>query len=96
MSRSLPTTVVQALFSQTTDNVFLVLTEFSHSSFATVRVVNNTQGVTSSGNAYVPFPFTVILPPDTEDMQVRAQIILYDIEQEIIDNMGLEIALFYL
>lgn len=87
MARSLPLTVVQALFAQQTSQVYLVLCEISHSSFTTVRVVNNTQAITSDGNVYAPFPFSVILPPDQEDLQLRAQLILYDAERDIIDNL---------
>lgn len=89
MSRSLPLVVEQAVFSQTTSKVFLVLAEFSHSSFATIRVVNNTQQIVSNGDPYVPFPFTVLLPPDDEELQVRAQLVIYDVERAIIDNLRL-------
>jgi len=89
VSRSLPTVVVQALYAQTTSSVFLVLLTASHSLFSTIRVVNNTQAVTSNGDVFQPFPFSVVLPPDEEDLQVRAQLQLYDVQQEILDNLRL-------
>ena len=89
MSRSLPTVVVQAIYARDTSMVFLVLLEASHSSFTTIRVVNNTQAITSNLEVFVPFPFTVILPPDDEDLTVRAQVQIYDVQQEIIDNLRL-------
>lgn len=87
MARSLPTTVVQALFAQQTSQAYLVLLEASHSSFAAVRIVNNTENVTSNNVLYSAFPFAVILPPDQEQLQYRAQVIIYDAEREIIDNL---------
>lgn len=87
MARTLPSVVVQALFAQSTSIPFFVLLVASHSSFATIRVVNNTQAIISNGQTYVPFPFTVLLPPESEDLLARVQIRLFDVQREIIDNL---------
>lgn len=89
MARTLPTAIVQALFAPQTDQAFFVLLQASHSEFATVRVVNNTESVTSNGNLYVPFPFAVLLPPDDPELTYKARITIYDAEREIIDNLRL-------
>jgi hypothetical protein len=89
MARTLPTTVVNALFAQQTSQAYLVLLQASHSAFTTVRIVNNTEGVTSNSNLYAGFPFAVILPPDKEDLTYQARIVIYDAEREIIDNLRL-------
>lgn len=87
MARSLPTVVVQAALAQQTGYAFLVGAEISHSSFSTVRIVNNTEAVTVGAQPYSPFPFSIILPPDSEDLRVRARMVIYDAEREIIDNL---------
>lgn len=87
MARSLPLTVVQALYAQQTSQVYLVLCEVTHSEFTPVRVVNNTENITSNGDLYVPFPFSVILPPDQEDLQLSARLTIFDAEREVIDNL---------
>lgn len=69
MARSVATTIVQAVNAQDTDNAFLVLLTLTHSSFATVRLVNNTVDVVSNGNTYTAFPFKIELPASTEDFQ---------------------------
>lgn len=74
MARSIPTVVVQAMNAQTTGQVFLTLLEISHSTIATLRLVNNTENVTYGGNTYTSFPFSVTLPPDNEEAQYQARI----------------------
>jgi len=87
MPRTLPTTIVNAIFAQQTSEAFLVLLTATHSSFTPVRVVNNTELVTSNGNVFQPFPFAVILPPDSEDLKIAAKISIFDAEREVIDNL---------
>ena len=88
MARTLPTTVVQALFSSTTTQAYFVLVTIEHPDFTAVRVVNNTEMLTASdGRVFMPFPFSVIMPPDTEDLQYQSQLIVYDVEQSIVDNL---------
>lgn len=87
MARTLPTTIVNAIFSQQTSEVFLVLLTATHSEMDDIRVVNNTESITSNGNIFVPFPFAVILPPDQEDLKIAAKVVVYDAERDIIDNL---------
>lgn len=87
MPRTLPTTVVQAANAQTTTSAFLVLLEASHSTFTTVRLVNNTQAIVSGGNTYTAFPFAVILPPDDPELQVRARVIVSNVTVELMDEL---------
>ena len=87
MARSLPTVVVNAVYARSTSIPFFVLLEATHSSFATIRIVNNPVAITSNGDTYQPFPFAVILPPDQEDLTPQAEINIYDAEREIIDNL---------
>lgn len=87
MSRSLPVAVVEAVNAQSTDFAFWVLVEITHSTLANpIRAVNNTEDVVSNGETYVAFPFSVILPPDTEDLQVRARIIIENATRDLIDE----------
>jgi len=83
MARSLPTTVITAVNSQTTTRVFLVLLEITHSDLATFYLVNNTENITSGGNTYIAFPFAVTLPPDDPALQVRARLTLSHVTTEL-------------
>lgn len=89
MARTLPTTIINAVFAQETSHAFLVLLTATHSSFSPLRVVNNSEAVTSNGLIYSPFPFAVILPPDQEDLNIAARITVFDAEREVIDNLRL-------
>lgn len=87
MARSLPSTVVEALNAQTTDNVFLVLLTVSHPDFTTVRLVNNTEDITSNGNVHSAFPFSIILPPDSEEFQPRIKVEVVNVTKLLIDEI---------
>jgi len=87
MARTLPITVVNAIMAESTSQSFHVLLTATHSDFSTIRVVNNTQAIISNGQIFQPFPFSVILPPDSEDLNVIARVVVYDAEREIIDNL---------
>lgn len=83
MPRTLPTSVITAVNSQTTTNVFLVLLEISHSAVPTFYLVNNTENIVSGANTYLAFPFAVTLPPDDPELQVRARLTLSHVTTEL-------------
>ncbi len=83
MPRTLPTSVITAVNSQTTTNVFLVLLEVYHSDIGTYYFVNNTENVISNTKTYLAFPFAVTLPPDDPELQVRARLSLSHVTSEL-------------
>ena len=83
MPRTLPTSVLTAVNSQTTTNVFLVLLEISHSAIGTFYLVNNTENIISGAITYLAFPFSVTLPPDDPELQVRARLTLSHVTSEL-------------
>lgn len=87
MARTVPSAVVSAINAQTTSSVFLVLMDIVHPSFTTVRIVNNTDNITSNGNTYTAFPFNVILPPDTEEFQPKLQVGVVNVTRLLIDEV---------
>jgi hypothetical protein len=86
MARSIPTTIVEALNAASTGEAFLVLVEFTHSTFDTQRVVNNTEDIVSNGDTYLRFPFSIIAPPDTDEFQPRIQIAVMDAVGEFVTD----------
>ena len=85
MSRSLSTTVKQAMNASQTDKVFLLLLTINHASLASpIRVVNNTENITSNGNLYVAFPFEIALPDEREDALPRMRLRIDNVDQTII------------
>lgn len=62
----------------------LILLQIDHAGLATpVRVVNDTQDITSNGNTYVACPFRCELPDDFEGQLPRARL--------AVDNVGREL-----
>ena len=75
MSRSLSTTAKQAIFTQETDEVFLMLLTINHSDLGSpIYVVNNTEDVVSNGNTFLGYPFYFELPG--EDAESLSQVTL--------------------
>lgn len=59
----------------------LVLLEINHSELSTpVRVVNDTQDITSNGNLYIACPFRFVPPDDYENQLPKAKL--------AVDNIG--------
>lgn len=87
MARTIPTSVIEAVNAQTTDKAFLFLLEVTHSTFDTIRVVNNTEIITSGGNAYLPFPFSVILPPDSDEFQPILRINIVNVSRLLVTEL---------
>jgi hypothetical protein len=48
-----------------------------------IRVVNNTEDVTSRGETFVAFPFDLTLPDQREDAPPRARIVIDNVSREI-------------
>lgn len=67
MSRTVSPTALQAMLARETAEVFLVCLRLTHASFGTIRVVNNTQQIVRADGTYLPFPFSIVLPNDSED-----------------------------
>lgn len=65
MANSLSPELLAQLFSQESNDPFLMLVTLSHDSFAQdIRLVNNTQNITSGGNVFQAFPMSIRLPVD--------------------------------
>lgn len=83
MARTLPTSVITAVNAQTTTNIFLVLLEVYHSAIGTYYFVNNTEDVVAGAITYTAFPFSIVLPPDDPELQVRARLSLTHVTSEL-------------
>lgn len=86
MARTLPTSIIQEMNKETSSVLLLALLEISHSAFATVRLVNNTEDVISNGDLYQAFPFSVVLPPDTDDSLPFLRVSLSNVTRELVDE----------
>lgn len=85
MSRSLTAAAVRAVLAQETDAVFLELLTISHPDIATVRVVNNTLPITSRGNVYDGFPFSLRLPQDVAERLGTVQLTVNNVDRRLVE-----------
>lgn len=63
---------------------FLVLLTITHADLITpIRVVNNTEAVTSNGVEYIAYPFAIKLPESREGVQPHARLTIDNVSREI-------------
>lgn len=61
---NLTSQLIAELCKQESGDPFLTLVTLSHSSFGSIRLVNNSEAIVSRGNTFVPFPLRLRLPSD--------------------------------
>lgn len=83
MARTLPTTVVSAMMAPQTDALPLWLLTIRHASISTIRVVNNTESVTSNSQTYLPMPFSIVLPPDDDEVSAAIRVSVANVSLEV-------------
>lgn len=78
------TTYKEAAFAADTPEVPLVLLTISHPSISPpIRLVNNTENITSNGNEFIAFPFTPVWADSREDAPPRARLTIDNVSREI-------------
>lgn len=85
MSRNVSATARQALYDQSSGEVFLVLLEIDHPDLtAPIRLVHNTEEVIHGGNTYAPYAFKVDLPDENEDGIGNAKLTIDATDRQIV------------
>lgn len=81
MARSYTSQFKSTIAAVSSEEAPLILAEISHSALPTpVRVINDTQDLTSNGNLFIACPFRFSLPDDFEGQIPKARI--------AVDNIG--------
>ncbi len=85
MSRDITITAKQAIYSQQTSEVFLVLLTIDHADLgAPIRVVNNTVDIVSNGNTFIGFPFFIDMPQERDDQLARVTLTIDNVDRQIV------------
>lgn len=64
--------------------VWLVLIDINHASLpAPLRIVNNTEDITSQGNVYTAFPFELVMMTDSSDELPQVQLTIDNVERTL-------------
>lgn len=88
MSRNLTSATLAAIYADSTDKVFLHLLTIDHPDLsAPVRLVNNTEDITSNGDVYTAFPFQAVIPPEVEGELPRVQLVIDNVSQLLIADI---------
>lgn len=85
--RSLSNNALAQLFAQESDDPFLLLVTLQHSSFGTLRLVNNVVDITSRSNVYSAFPMKITLPTDDGESLREVQIEFDNVSLELIQEI---------
>lgn len=83
MPRTLPTDIVRAMTAPSSDALFLFLMTIEHAAVDPIRIVNNTEPVTSNGVTFSAFPFGIILPSEDEDAPPVLQASVANVTREV-------------
>jgi hypothetical protein len=87
MANQLSPELLAQLFAQESDDPFLVLVTISHESFDDIRLVNNTENITSRGQVFQAFPMRIRFPVDDgetlRDFNIDFDNVALDLIEEI-------------
>lgn len=82
--RNTSLTFRQAIYSQETAEVFIVLLEIDHEDLASpIRVCNNDTDITSNGNVYIAYNFDIQLPTDEDNEAPQAQLVIDNVDRAL-------------
>ena len=74
---------IEAVLGRETDQVLTALLELEHTTFkSNLLIANNTQQVKSNGRIYLPFPFGLTRPSQTDDVP-EARLVMANVDQEV-------------
>lgn len=83
--RTLSTNARAALYASQSDEVWLQLLTITHADIATpIRLVSNTENITSNGETFVAFPFELSLPgTDQESVELAVDNVSRELIEEV-------------
>lgn len=84
MARTLSNTLIAKINAQQTDALVLALLTIRHADISTLRMVNDVTGITSNGEFYFPFPFSIVLPTESEEAVPALQVSVSNITRDVV------------
>ena len=87
MARQFSEIAIQAMNDPTGGGqVFLWLISLTHPDITPIHLVNNREPITSNGILHTAYPFSVILPSDS-DMISGAQLVIDNVDRSLVDEI---------
>jgi len=88
MSRSLSSTAVAALAAQETTALLITLLEIDHDDLSEpFYVSNNRETVTYDGNDYLPYPFDIAFPVESEDRPASVKLTFDNSDRLLVETI---------
>lgn len=87
MSRTLSPAAVRELLAQSSGEVFVLLLTLTHASMPAVRLASNTEAVTSRGQVFLAFPFSLDLPADLAEQLVTVQLSISNVDRRLVQAL---------
>lgn len=78
---------VREAMAQNSGAVWLQLLTISHPDITTVRMVNNPVDITSRGNVYLAFPFSLPLPQDMAESLASLTLTISNVDRRLVDEL---------
>ena len=75
---------IRAVLSRETDKVFVPLLRISHPDITTILLCGDTTQIVRTDGTYLPFPFELILPPDSSGELPRASLRIDNVTKEVV------------
>lgn len=85
--RTLSPELLTQLLGQSSDDPFVALVTLSHTSFSTIRLVNNGEDIVSRGETFQAFPFRFKLPVDDGESAREVQIEFDNVGLDLVDEI---------
>lgn len=86
--RSLSSQAIQEMFSETTDEVYVVLITIDHDDLVIqIRVCSDSVDTVSNGETFFSFPFDISLPDDQEGSPSRATVTVDNVHKDLTDSL---------
>lgn len=87
VSNTLTPQLLSQIFKQESEDPFLTLITFSHTSFSTIRLVNNSEDVVSRGNTFSAFPIKITFPSDDGESSREMQLEMDNVSLELLNEI---------
>ena len=83
--RNLSINALSALHAESTGEALLFLLTISHDAIEVpIRVVNNTENITSQGREFIAYPFEIALPQESPDQMPSVQFRIDNVDKSIV------------
>lgn len=87
MANQLSPELLAQLFAQESNDPFLILLTLSHDSFGQIRLVNNSENITSRGQVFQAYPMNIRLPVDDGETARNFVIEFDNVALELIEEI---------